>query len=59
VVSVMGIRLERDSMGTFWALVAFVGALLAAIAAGGYAGWRYYSARRVAGASAPGAAPGR
>jgi type III secretion protein J len=59
VVSVMGVRLERDSTGVLWALVAFLGALLAAIAAGGYAGWRYYSARRSAGAPAPGAAPGR
>ena len=59
VVNVMGVRLERDSMATFWALVAFVGALLAAIAAGAYAGWRYYSARRNTQSAAPGVAPGR
>lgn len=58
VTTVMGVRVERASVGAFWALVAFLGALLALLAAGGYAGWRYHNARRAA-APVAGAAPGR
>ena len=51
VVSVLGVRVERSSLGAFWAIALFIGALLALIAAGGYAGWQHYNARRAAAAS--------
>jgi len=51
VVSVLGVRLERSSLGAFWAIALFLGALLALVAAGSYAGWQYYNARRAAAAS--------
>lgn len=46
VVSVLGVRVERASVGTFWAAAAFLGALVALLAAGGYVGWQYLNARR-------------
>lgn len=59
VVNVLGVRLERATLGAFWAVVFFFGALFLALAAGGYLGWRYWQERRGETAGAAGAAPGR